>query len=266
MRSPEAAFDLRAALSNELRAAVEELESSAGRAKAVHRCRVRIKRARALARVGRACAPGLSAVFNDSARAVMRMLARRRDLAALAEAARAVGAKARKREAAALTNVASALDAEHAVMTPLDLEQARNGLRDLVALAQVWPEASARQIGRGARRIVRRARRAYRRGAAADDVRYRHEWRKREKDRYYAAQLLNDAWPKRRRRKLGAKLGEVLGDERDALLLIERISNDPALAGADKAPVRALKALNRRRRKLAERADEIGARVHRGGA
>jgi len=266
MRSPGPAFDLRAALSEELRAAIQELEQSDGRAKGVHRCRVRIKRARALARVGRACAPGLSAVFNDSARAVMRTLAQRRDLSALADAARSIAAKARKRQTAALVAVANALDAERAAMAPVDMESARGGLRDLLALAQVWPEASARQIGRGARRVVRRARRALRRGHAAEDARFRHEWRKREKDRFYAAQLLKDAWPKPRRRKLGAKLGDTLGAERDALLLIDRISGDPALAGADKAPLRALKALNRRRRTLAKRADELGARLHAHGA
>jgi len=265
MRSPGPAFDLRAALQQELRAALEELEASRGRPKGIHRCRVRLKRARALARVGRACAPGLSEVFNDSARGVMRTLAEPRELAALAQAARGIGEKAGKRAEAALTSVAEAIDAERGALAPLDMEAARTGLRDLSALAQVWPEASARQIKRGAMRVIRRARRARRRGYAASEPQRRHEWRKREKDRLYAALLLNDAWPKPRRCKLGEKLGDALGKERDALLLIDRIDAEPALVGVDK-PKRALKALKRRCRKLATRADAMGAALHVGGA
>lgn len=258
MRSPDAAFDLRGALSQELRGALEELENAGAHPKALHRCRVRLKRARAVARVGRACAPGLSAVFNDSARGVMRLLEKPRELAALADTARAVSAKAGKKQDEALTTVADALDAQRNNLAPLDIESARSGLRDLAALAQVWPEASARQIRRGAMRIVRSARSERRHGLAADDASTRHEWRKREKDRLYAAQLLGDAWPERRQRKRGEKLGDALGGERDARLLIERIEADPALAGADRSSSMALKALKRRRRKLAARANAIG--------
>ncbi len=87
MRSPGPAFDLRAALTDELRGAIDELDAIQRDPKSVHRCRVRVKRARALARVGHACAPGLSTVFVDSARALMRNLALARDPAALSEAA-----------------------------------------------------------------------------------------------------------------------------------------------------------------------------------
>lgn len=266
MRSPGPAFDLRAALSHELRDAIEELEHSAGNAKAVHRCRVRVKRARALARVGRACAPGLSAVFNDSARAVMRTLAQARDLVALAEAARLTAKKANKKSATVLGGIAQALSAAAIAAPPLNVEAARSGLRDLLALAQVWPDASARQIQKGASRIARRARVARRRGHASDEPARRHEWRKREKDRYYTSLLLDQSWPGPRRRKIGDELGDILGHERDALLLIDQLDAEPALAGEGKAPRRALKALRRRCSGLAERADRLGAKLHAGGA
>lgn len=266
MRSPAPAFDLRAALSQELRAALDELDQSEGRPKGIHRCRVRIKRARALARVGQACAPGLSAVFNESARAVMRALGRSRDLAALGDAARATAKKASVRTAAALSAVAAALDIERASMAALDIEAARGGLRDLLALALVWPEASPRQIKRGAERIAKRARRARNRGRASGEPAHRHEWRKREKDRFYAALLLDDAWPGRRRRKVGEALSEYLGKERDALLLIARIEAAPAIAGDAKSAKRALKLLHRRGAKFAKRADLLGDRLHAHGA
>lgn len=264
MRSPGPAFNLRAALSQELRAAAEELDKPNAKPKAIHRARVRLKRARALARVGRACAPGLAKVFNDSARTVMRALADARDLAALAESARKTAAHATKREASALAAIAAGIDAERLALGAPELDGVRAGLRDLIALAQVWPDASERQIARGARRLVRRARSAQKRAVDAHNPERRHQWRKREKDRLFAASLLGHAWPARRRRKLGEKLGDVLGDERDALLLIDRMQSSPH--EDEKAAKRALRALNRRLRVLSARADDLGARVHAGGA
>jgi hypothetical protein len=266
MRSPEAAFDLRAALSEELEAAINELDAAMPRLKAVHRCRVRVKRARALARIGRAGAPGLAGVFNDTARGVMRTLAQARDLAALSDAARMLGKKAHRKEAAALETAAANLDALRTASPGLNMEAARAGLKDLLALAMVWPEASSRQIRRGAWRVVQRARRARRRGFHANEAGPRHEWRKREKDRFYVALLLDDAWPCARRRKLGERLGETLGEEHDVLLLLSRLDAAPELAGEGKAPARAMKALERRRKELSRRADELGVRLHAQGA
>lgn len=262
MRSPEQAFDLRAALSEELRAALVEFETAAGDAKGVHRCRVRVKRARALARIGRTCAPGLSSVFNDSARTVMRQLAVARDLEALSESARTLAARQSKKPSAALVAIAERIEAERQALAAIDDKAVSAGLKDLLALALVWPEASAGQIRRGARRIMRRARLARRRGCGSDDPARRHEWRKREKDRFYAASLLGHAWPTKRRRKLSDKLGAVLGDERDALLLLERVASHPSLAGDDRAAERAVKALMRRRAKLGQLADDLGKQLH----
>ncbi|MGE0743445.1 MAG: CHAD domain-containing protein [Hyphomonadaceae bacterium] len=261
MRSPDKAFDLRAALTQEVRGAIEEFDAAGEYAPALHRCRVRLKRARAVAHVGRACAPGLSAVFNDSARAAMHALARARtEIALEAAATKAADRTGKKSAAEALEAVASSLSAPKGLEGAAETEAARAALRDLLALAQVWPEASPRQIKKGALRIVRRANRAHE--SSDDDPHTRHQWRKREKDRAYAAQLLGGAWPRRRRLKLASKLGDVLGDERDALLLMARVAADPALAGTQKAAEKALKALNKRRAKLARRADELGARLH----
>jgi CHAD domain-containing protein len=268
MRSPGAAFELRAALSDEIRGAMHELNSAEASAKALHRCRLHLKRARALARVGRSVAPGLSAVFNESARGVMHILAQARDLTALSSAARGLAKKSNRKERKALNTVAEALDAQRATLPALDFELVRASLRDLLALAQVWPEASVRQINRGAERIARRARRACRRGRGKEVAPHRHEWRKREKDRLYAVTLLNGSWPRdrKRRKKRCEELGEALGRERDALLLIERLGVEPIAAGSEKAARHALAALKRQCHTLGRRADRIGARLHRGGA
>lgn len=259
MRSPGPAFDLRAAMTEELRAAIDELETVQADPKAVHRCRVRVKRARALARIGRACAPGLSSVFVDSARSLMRNLALSRDQAALSEAARSTARKGGKRASEAFEAIANSIEYAAATRYSFNLEAARATLKDLAALAQVWPEASHRQIKRGAKRLDRRARRARRRGLNAVDPARRHEWRVREKDRYLAAAILDEAWPGKRRRKRGEKIADALGGERDALLLMERLVAEPALAGDERDLRRTLKALNRRRAKLARRADTLAA-------
>jgi hypothetical protein len=66
----------------------------------------------------------------------------------------------------------------------------------------------------------------------------------------------------KRRRKLSEKLGVALGDERDALLLLERVIGEPSIAGEGKAGEHAVKALMRRRAKLGARADKLGAKLH----
>ncbi len=245
---------------------MHEFDAADARPKAIHRCRVHLKRARALARIGRACAPGLSTVFTDSARTTMGVLARARDLTAQADAARAMARPSGKRVSAALLSVAAHIEREQRALPPLHAETVRTALTDLLALAQVWPEASARQIKRGAKHIVARARGARKKGAASDEPARRHRWRKREKDRYYAALLLCRAFPAKRRRKQGEELGEALGRERDALLLLERIGGEPGIAGGDSAAARAIAAVAKRQKRLRERADAIGARLHANGA
>ncbi|MGE0595402.1 MAG: CHAD domain-containing protein [Hyphomonadaceae bacterium] len=259
MRSPAAGFDLRTALTEEIQGAMDELDAPHIGPKRVHRCRVRLKRARALARVGAACAPGLSSVFNDGARGVMHMLAEARNLAALAEAARSASETAERRQAAALGAVADALDLRRKTLPLPDLERIKADLRDLRALAQVWPEASPRQIEKGAERIARRARRARRRGLGSERIERRHHWRKRAKDELFAASLLGRDWPEQpRHRKKSEKLGDVLGREHDLLVLIERLDQEPALAGSGKAVTRARRAVQQKRVALKRRANKIG--------
>jgi CHAD domain-containing protein len=267
MRSPGSTFDLRAALSDEIRAALAEFEKGQGDAKAVHACRVRLKRARSLARVGHAFAPGLSAVFNDSARSIMRSLAEARNLAALAKAAHSLAKKSKKRAAAGLKAVSEALEDAHEVAAPVDLAAVNAGLRDLLALAQVWPEASARQVKRGARRVARRARKAWRGGNDPDaPAEKRHEWRQREKDRLYAAALMDGVWPRPHRLGVNKRLVCRLGQEHDLMLLSQRLEASPSLAGNEANAVAALKALRAQRKRLVKNVRRVGVRLHGGRA
>ena len=264
MRSPGAAFDLRAAMTQELNAALEELNSFGG-PRSLHRCRVQLKRARALARLGKVVAPGLASVFNESARSVMRTLAQAHDLVALADTARLLAETANDKSAEALIAAADALDAARDALPVFDGQGVRVGIKDLIALAQVWPEPSPRQIREGAKRIAKRARRLRRRGRRAVEMSLRHEWRKREKDRFYAVMLMEGSWPRRRRRKQSETLGHLLGLERDALLLIERLETEPSLAGDASNAIRAQRALRKYCGTLRKRADKLGGQLHAGG-
>lgn len=265
MRSPGAAFDLRAALSQETRAALDEIER-ADDPKALHRCRLHIKRARALARVGHACAPGLASVFNDTARGVMRTLGHARDQSALAETAGKLARKLRSKDAKTFKAMKEVLAADGADIRAPNFEAAHTGLKDLLALAQVWPEVSPRQIKRGGDRIARRARKAHVAAQDTTDTLARHEWRKREKDRLYAASLLGSAWRLPSRLKRGEKLTELLGKERDTRMLLERLRAQPGLAGCDKAALRAERLLIAKGERLARKADRAGAKLHTGHA
>lgn len=269
MRSPGSPFDLREALSEEVRGAIQALEGNDGKPKTVHAARVRLKRARALARVGHAFAPGLAGVFNDAARGIMGSLAEARNLAALAKTARGLAKQSKKRAAKALDAAREALEGARDLAAPVDYAAVNAGLRDLLALAQVWPEASARQVARGAQRVARRARKAWRKGhsnGAPEEK--RHEWRQREKDRLYAAALLEDVWPHSRpvRHRANKKLVKALGREHDLALLGDKLEKQPALTGGDSEAVAALKALGRERKRLSSRARQIAARLHEGRA
>lgn len=260
MRSPTGAFDLRAALTAEVQAALEDLNARNAE-DCIHACRVRLKRARAIARLCGVGAPGLAGVFDDTARGVMRTLAAARSARALGQTARRLAKKSHGKEARAFEAMAQAFHAT--TPTPLDVEAAYAGLKDLIALAQVWPEPSARQIRRGARRISGKARRAFRRAYAGEDAALRHDWRKREKDRLYAAEALGRAWPGRRRRKIAEALNEALGRERDARLLLQYMNIAPVLANEERGSERAARTLSKRCKRLAREADKLGVELHR---
>lgn len=258
MRSPGSSFDLRAALIVEVQAALEQLAAEPLAPKRVHGARVRLKRARALARVGAVGAPGLSEVFNSSARACMRSLAPARDAAALADAARDAARGAKKKARHALIDIAENQDQITRDMPPPDLDRVRTGLKDLLALAQVWPDASPRQISRGVLHVKRRAKHARRRAIGETAPELRHTWRRREKERLYVIDILGQAWPGRRRHKTSDRLGRILGRERDVGLLAEHLKHG-ILANDRTAHV--TRALKQRARQHRARADKLGRKL-----
>lgn len=263
MRSPGAAFDLRGALVDEIRSAIEIFEGSPTRPKAIHRCRLALKRARALVEVGSVSAPGLAEVFTEAVATAMRTLATARDNWVLEKNARTLADQVSKKARRELHGLADRVEAFQRTAPPLNADNMRAKLKDLLALAQVWPDGSSRQAERGARHVARRARRAWRK-ARKREPSSRHHWRGREIDRLYVASLLRQVWPENRprRRKLNAKLTEALGDERDLHLLMERLTADHPVNGGP----RALHELAKIRKRLVKRANKLGKRLHASGS
>lgn len=268
MRSPEAQFDLRAALIRELEEACGFARSVHADDAAVHQCRVRLKRARALTRLGRDAAPGLAHVFNDAARAVMADLSHARDLAALSKRAVRLAQSQKAETKRALAEAAARLNIERRRLRAPDKAKAEHRVGELLALAKVWPETSDKQVRKGAKRLAKRARKAYRRGKHTKDENARHTWRKREKDRLYGLTLLRAHWPDKlaRRKDLSRKLSGLLGREREIMQLRARMIDNPAMCGGEEAAMRAIEACDKALQKISARADKFGARLHKGGA
>lgn len=262
MRPPDPAFDMRSALSAEIRAAQDVLDNGFS-ANAVHAARVRLKRARAIARIGGVGAPGLADVFDESARAAMRLMAAAREAAALASVARDTASSQGLKAATALNTAANYLEATATPLCQADEQLVLAALKDLHALAHVWPAPTPRQIAQGAAQMIRRAERAREAGLARKHQPTRHRWRRREKERLYAAEALGAAWPGPRRRRLAARLCDALGKERDAVILLDRLTSAPLPANAEPTPKRALKALKARAKHWRKRADKLGAKLAR---
>jgi len=189
------------------------------------------------------------------------LLAPAREHAALAALAANAAKHAPPKAAAALHAAAarfslSARDIDTASQTTLAA-----ALKDLHALAQVWPEASHRQVSRSAAAIVRRARRARKRGlvSAAPDI--RHTWRRREKERLFAVEAIGAEWPKARRRRSAQRLAEALGKERDLMILIERLKTAPPVANDPPVPGKALKTLRKLAKTWRRRANARGRKL-----
>jgi CHAD domain-containing protein len=257
MRDDAVEWDLGAALRVELTAALEALGRSAD-GDGVHRCRVALKRARAIARAARKAAPGSAALLNREARAIMQRLSPARDRTVMAACARREARAAKPRAALALRALAEGLEAEEArEERGADLNQA---LANLSALMRNWPETTPAQTRAGVRAIAGKARSAFKH-ACSGDTDDRHEWRKREKDRLYIAELSGPAWPTERRRRIRRtrRLTQALGAERDVLLTIDALKHAHGLKGGRAA---ALKHLDEVHTRLARRANRLGRKLH----
>jgi CHAD domain-containing protein len=119
------------------------------------------------------------------------------------------------------------------------------------------------ELRSGLHRIYRRGRADYRAARAQPDAEHLHEWRKRVKDLWYAAEILQPAAPAQLKpvAKQAKRLGEALGTDHDLWVLREAVGRHrTALAGKDRK--RLLKAIDRRRAALAKDALKLGAKLY----
>ncbi|MBL8552310.1 MAG: CHAD domain-containing protein [Hyphomonadaceae bacterium] len=265
MLKPTPSFELREALCAQLEAAIAAFESPSP-VEAVHRGRTSLKRARALARLAHLCAPETAGQIISGIRAIMRRFSDVRDLDAIAACAKSYAEQEEGRTRKALFYLSRKVAARRHAMECPSLGEAARDARALAATAQGWPTiADKKHVRAGAERLDRRVRRAFKEAQLTGEVEDRHKWRQREKERLYAALLLGDAWPKKlpRRTQRAQRLGELLGRERDTMMLIAQVRREPALAGApdDADLVQAF--LGKKLKKLRKQTDKIGKDLHR---
>ena len=128
-----------------------------------------------------------------------------------------------------------------------------------------WPleHCDADALARGAVRAYRRGRRELERAEREPTTENLHEWRKRAKDLWYHARLLEKAWSPafKAQAKEAHALADVLGDDHDlAMLAAELDSGAAADVALDEATLRQL--IARDRADLQAHAWRIGHRLY----
>jgi CHAD domain-containing protein len=218
---------------------LEAAPNGDGDADAVHEARKALKRLRALLRVSR---PALddaryrreNVVFRDAGRE----LSDARDAQVLVETLDGLlerfrdelprGTCSRLRDQLA----AGAREAE--AKKPASYDAVLDSLSNARSRVSHWPLPA--QNGRGSladgfERIYRRGRRARRHAKAEPSTENLHELRKRAKDLWHAAQLLEPACPAKMKRlsKQAHHLSDLLGDDHDLAVLLEYACQHPEL-------------------------------------
>ncbi|MEJ1157393.1 CHAD domain-containing protein [Prosthecomicrobium sp. N25] len=234
----------------------------------IHRVRRTLKRARSLAAVFR------PVVGDDHKRrkAVLKeaadLLSEARDADVAVATARALAGRLKDPALAAPLIDRLAAEARAAHERTVDTERAAACLRIAEADA-----ASLPVLEKGDELLVDAFGAAYRRGrkdwkrardGGAEDEDLLHDWRKRVKDRWHLTLLVEGRTPATTKRIAVDldRLAELLGDEHDLALLARRLDTDPDAAGGPQPARRLAKAVAARRRRLADKALDLGAALY----
>jgi CHAD domain-containing protein len=116
----------------------------------------------------------------------------------------------------------------------------------------------------GLRRIYRRGRRAMRAAREDPTPEHLHEWRKRVKDLWYAAEIVQCARPKRLAQvaRRAHKLSTLLGDHHDLHVLREYVATHPQCFAQEVHHQALLAVIDRRAVRLCEKALARGGKVY----
>jgi CYTH domain-containing protein/CHAD domain-containing protein len=149
-------------------------------------------------------------------------------------------------------------------------EAAEAVLKDLCLARRRLPEWRFQHddiaaLASGFERIYRNGRRAVRAAAADQSDEHLHEVRKRTKELWHSAEILNPVAPEQTEKLilLAHRLSDLVGDDHDLAVLAEHIRQrgDRCADGTEQSSLQML--IARRRRKLQRRALRLGARLYR---
>jgi len=116
----------------------------------------------------------------------------------------------------------------------------------------------------GLRRIYGRGRKRMRAAAKDPTAEHLHDWRKRVKDLWHVAQILEVAQPKRMRKvaKRAHKLSGLLGDHHDLSVLRAYVEQHPAFLEGPEPKALLLEAIDRRSSELCDKALRRGRKLY----
>lgn len=260
---------LKRVLVGEIVSAREALADPAiGREEAIHRVRRRLKRARSLLavldEVPGADRDGRVALLRDTAR----LLSGARDADVVAREARRVLARAEGATVAPAATLVERLENEqaaaHGRVPPLDAIAARlrAGEADVRSLPARFE--AGRLLAAAIVEAHRRGRRDWRALGEGLDGETLHDWRKRVKQRRHLSALVpieTSVTTAAIQHDLG-RLGEILGEERDLALLTARLGDDRGVLRPREGRDAVRDLVERRRRKLAKKALELGDELY----
>ncbi|MFC4309157.1 CHAD domain-containing protein [Steroidobacter flavus] len=140
----------------------------------------------------------------------------------------------------------------------------RKALREVTARSTRWNMTGDdwEVIGGGLERIYRGGRKGMKAAASSRDSEDLHDWRKQVKYLWHQLQILQPAWPGllKELADQAHKLSEHLGDDHDLAVLHTKLkAHQDAFEGKDYDALVAV--LDRRRKKLQDKACELGARI-----
>ncbi|WP_028240091.1 CHAD domain-containing protein [Stutzerimonas azotifigens] len=241
-------------------------------AEAVHQARKRFKELRALLRLVRDPLGKRFAPQNRRLRDAGRALADLRDVIALVEGWDALAASDPERFG---TPGLKAVRDRLAARQPADDEAGGSGEaieRVLAEVAEAGREVAAWALRRdGFGLYAAGVERSYRQGRKALAVVRRdpsdehlHEWRKRVKDQWYQTRLLQAAWPRLFKARIGMleQLSDWLGDDHDLAMLQALMRDEPELFGDEDTRGGLAPLIAERRQHLQGRALRLGRRLY----
>jgi CHAD domain-containing protein len=146
-----------------------------------------------------------------------------------------------------------------------ELEQIRKGLDELHVRIASWPpvEESFASLSKGLQKTYSATRKAMKQALADRSVPSFHEWRKRTKECWYHAQLLENAWSDEHDSHVRHlhKLSGILGDHHDLAVLSDLLRATPEPFGSVRYLRYFEKFVRVLRQELEADAEAIGARL-----